>query len=82
MPDQPRHPVWRAPVLWIAGTVLVLSLCCSSLSLLAFFGVMADVGPDENRQMGFQILRLTAIPLILSAAAVAIALTLGRSRPK
>ncbi|XVJ59367.1 MAG: hypothetical protein HEQ23_08170 [Tepidisphaera sp.] len=82
MPDPPRNKIWRTPILWIAGTVLVLSLCCSSLSLLGFFGVMADVGPDENRQMGFQILRLTAIPLILSAAAPAIALTLGRSRPK
>ncbi len=82
MPAQPRNPLWRAPVLWIAGTVFVLSLCCSSLSLLGFFGVMADVGPDENRQMGFQILRLTALPLILSAAALTVALAFGRSRPR
>lgn len=49
MPDQPRNKIWRAPVLWIASTILLLSLSCMSLSLLAFLGVLADVGPAENQ---------------------------------
>lgn len=82
MPDPPHNKIWRTPILWIAGTVLLLSLSCMSLSLLAFLGILADVGPTENQQMGVQIIRLTALPVILSAAAITVALASGRSRPK
>ncbi len=69
----------------LIGTALacfLLSTPCLFAGALGFLGVFADVGPAENRQMGFQSLRIAAIPVGLGVVVSAIALVVWRSRPR
>ena len=67
-------------VLGAIGTVIALPLL--GFAALGHFGILADVGPEENHAMGRQLLSWGLPPLIggmvLSALGVAV---LARTRP-
>ena len=49
----------------IVGLALVgLALLPIGLGILGFLGVLADVGPAENRQMGLQLMAFGLVPLL------------------
>ena len=43
---------------------ILISLPLLGFAALGFLGILADVGPDENREMGIQLLSLGLPPLI------------------
>ncbi len=77
-----RGKLWGTALMWIAAGLFALSMPCVFGGVLGLLGVLADVGPEENRQIGVQSLRLAAIPMGLSVAALVVALVVRRSRAK
>ncbi|MFG0305515.1 MAG: hypothetical protein ACF8Q5_04800 [Phycisphaerales bacterium JB040] len=67
-------------LVWAGVVFLVLSLACVFFGVLGLLGVVADVGPHENRVYGWRLLRYALIPLTLAGIAFAIALATRRSR--
>jgi hypothetical protein len=51
-------------VLAIGVLCILISLLLLGLSALGHLGVLADVGPAENRNMGIQLLSMGVPPLI------------------
>jgi hypothetical protein len=43
---------------------ILISLPLLGFAALGFLGILADVGPSENREMGLQLLSLGLLPLI------------------
>ena len=82
MTNDRQGNLWGNVLIWIAVGSLMLSMPCVFGGLLGLLGILADVGPAENRQMGLQSLRLAVLPLGLSGVVLVIALVVRRSRPK
>lgn len=51
----------------IGGVVLLAAMPCFFLGVLGLMGVVADVGPAENREIGWQFLGIGVIPLVIGA---------------
>lgn len=65
-------------LLWAALVSLVVSLPCVFLGILGLVGIVADVSPAENRQFGWQFLRLALIPGVLGVVTLMVALLFRR----
>ena len=64
----------------IAGLVLLLlSAIFAVFGMLGTIGVLADVGPDENRKMGTQILWIASVPFGLGVIALVSGLLIRKS---
>ncbi len=66
----------------IAVVSFVLSTPCLLGGVLAMQGVLADVGPTENRQMGQQLFIYAAYPLGFGLLALVAGVLTLRARPK
>lgn len=82
MANERRGNLWLKVLVGVAIACFLLSTPCLFAGVLGFLGVFADVGPAENRQMGFQLLRIAAIPIGLGVVVSAIAIIVWRSRPR
>lgn len=49
--------VIRIILVWLGVVCIGISLVTLSLGAFGFLGVLADVGPEENRELGFMFLR-------------------------
>lgn len=56
----------RMVMLVIAVLLMLITLGLVGLGMLGLAGVLADVGPDENQKLGWQVLTFAAFPGILS----------------
>jgi hypothetical protein len=66
----------------IAVVSIMLSAPCLLGGVLALSGVLADVGPAENQQMGQKLFLYAAYPLGFGLLALVAGLLVRRSRPK
>jgi cytochrome c biogenesis protein CcdA len=81
MNDQQRT-VWGKVLITTAAGCLLLSTPCLLGAVLAHLGVLADVGPTENQQMGQQILRMAVYPLGVGVLLLVAWLVVRRRAPK
>ncbi|MCA9312619.1 MAG: hypothetical protein KDA21_15500 [Phycisphaerales bacterium] len=70
----------RTALFAVAAACFLLTLPCAGLGVLGLLGVVADVGTDENHQIGLGFLKLALIPLSLAIITLLAALWLGRSK--
>lgn len=71
-------------ILLIIGVLAVFpALLLGAAGVLAFAGILADVGPDENRKIGLQAFSYAAVFTFISIAFIAASLFAGlRQQPK
>jgi hypothetical protein len=77
-----NHRIWGKVLLAISAALFMLSTPCLFGGVLGLLGVLADVGPTENRQMGQQFFRYAAYPLGVGVIVLSASLLVLRSRPK
>lgn len=66
----------------IAAGFFLLSTPCLFGGVLGLNGVLADVGPAENRQIGYQAFLIATVPLGIGLLVLVAGLFFLRSRPK
>jgi len=78
--QQPQPARWPKVLLWVSAGFFLLSMPCLFLGVLGLFGIVADVGPQENRDIGFGFLRVALVPLGIATLLLVVALTARRSK--
>lgn len=77
--NDPQRKLWVKVLFAAAGVCVLAASPCLLGSVLGYMGILADVGTQENQQIGSQALRMAAWPLGLGVLALVAALLL-RSR--
>lgn len=71
---------WKIALISVSIGCLALSMPCALLGVLGLFGIVADVSPAENRQIGLQFLVVALIPIGLGVITLIAGLLMGHSK--
>lgn len=58
----------RIGILVIGILALLFAMLMGAAGVLGFAGILADIGPEDNRKMGFEALSIAAISVSVSIA--------------